>query len=192
MNWLYKHWYKSTIFLALPVFVFLILRVRETNFPLFLIWLQFVIYLLHQFEEYVLPGGFIAFFNTNLLGSSRVDFPLTIKASFWINIPLIFIAYPLSALLADYIDLSIGIWTAYFSIINAASHVGMFFKFGYNPGMVLSLSLNIPIGIYTVVYFYSENLISTPAQITGLLIGLLIQAVIMIYGFKVLKPQAKN
>ena len=100
-------------------------------------------------------------------------------------------AYPLSAILAGQVDISIGIWTAYFSIINAISHVGIYFKHRYNPGFFVSLFLNIPVGIYTIHYFNAQNLISINEQLIGLAIGLLIQAAVMIYGFKVLKPKVK-
>lgn len=191
MKWLYDHWFKSTIFIAIYMLMALFLFVFETDYPLFLIWIQFVVYLIHQFEEYILPGGFVAFLNQKTLGSPKSDFPADKKFSFWINIPIIYIGYPVSAILSGYIDLSIGIWMAYFSIINAMSHVGMFFKAGYNPGLFVSLFLNIPIGIYTVYYFASQNLISVNAQVIGLLIGLLVQGVVMMLGFKVLKPKIK-
>ena len=189
MTWLYDNWYRTTPFLAMYTLAFLLLFLWDTNFPLFLIWGQFVIYLLHQFEEYVLPGGFVAFFNKNVIGSKKNNFPLDDKASFWINIPIIFIAYPISAIVSGYIDISLGIWTAYFSVINAISHVGMFFKFRYNPGLIVSVCLNIPFGIYTIYYFQSQALISMQEQITGFSIGVSIQVVVMIYGFLILKPK---
>lgn len=192
MKWLYGNWYKSTIFLAVYLLIFLVIFLLETNFALFLIWIQFVVYLFHQFEEYIFPGGFVEFFNKKPLNSNKPNFPLDEKASFWINIPIIFIAYPFSAILAGYIDISIGIWTAYFSVINAISHVGMFFKFKYNPGLIVSTFLNIPVGLYTISYFYSQNLISINEQLIGLIIGLLIQGAIMTYGFKFLKPKVKQ
>lgn len=190
MHWLYDNWYKSTLFLAVYLLIFLILFVLQTDFALFLIWLQFIVYLIHQFEEYILPGGFVAFFNKNLLQSKMADYPLDKRASFWINIPIIFIAFPLSAILAGTLDISIGIWTAYFSVINAASHVGMSFKYKYNPGLLVSMFLNIPVGLYTIYFFASENLISFQHQLIGCGIGLLTQAAVMIFGFKVLKPKA--
>jgi hypothetical protein len=191
MKWLYENWYKSTIFIAIYMLILLFLFVFETDFPLFLIWIQFVVYLFHQFEEYVLPGGFLEFLNKKTLGSQKSDFPADKKFSFWINIPIIFIGYPLSAILSGHIDISIGIWTAYFSIINAMSHVGMFFKYRYNPGFFVSLFLNIPIGVYAIYYFASQNLISMNAQVIGLVIGLLVQGVVMMLGFKVLKPKIR-
>lgn len=168
-----------------------VLFVFETNYALFLIWMQFVVYLLHQFEEYVLPGGFVAFFNTKPLGSKQANFPLDEKASFWINIPIVFVAYPLSAIFAGCLDVSLGIWTAYFSVINAISHVGMFFKYRYNPGLVVSTFINIPVGVYTIYFFASQHLISGSAHLAGLAVGLFMQGAVMIYGFKVLKPKVK-
>ena len=191
MKWLLDNWYKSTIFLAVYTLIFLLLFTVESDFPIFLIWIQFVVYLLHQFEEYILPGGFVEFFNKKILGSQKNDYPLDKYASFWINIPIILIGFPASAILAGTIDISFGIWTAYFSVINAISHVGMFFKHKYNPGFFVSLFLNIPVGIYTIYYFANHNLISTKAQVIGLTIGLLVQFIVMVYGFKVLKPKIK-
>ena len=192
MKWLINNWYKSTLFLGVYTLIFLYLFVLKTDFALFLIWIQFVVYLFHQFEEYILPGGFVEFFNKKALGSTNNKFPLNDTASFWINIPIIFVAYPLSAVLAGSIDLSIGIWTAYFSIINALSHVGMYFKYRYNPGLIVSVFLNIPVGISTIYYFQTNHLISINEQLIGFSIGILTQAVVMIYGFKVLKPKLKK
>ncbi len=192
MKWLYNNWYKSTIFLAVYLLIFALIYLFKEDYALFLIWLQTIVYLLHQFEEYVLPGGFVKFFNTKPLGSKIDDFPLNIRSSFWINIPIIFIGFPLSAILAGYVNISIGLWTAYFSIINAISHVGMFFWFKYNPGLIVSLFLNIPIGVYTIYYFTSHNLASVDVNLVSLAIGLLIQASLMVYGFRILKPKIQK
>ena len=85
MKWLIENWNESTIFLAIYVLIMLICFVMKENFPLFLIWLQIPVYFLHQFEEYILPGGFMDFFNIKVLGSDKSDFPLNKKESFWIT-----------------------------------------------------------------------------------------------------------
>ena len=100
MNWLYNNWYKLTAPLALLISIPLFTNTYHEDFPLFLIWIQTVVYLIHQFEEYILPGGFVKFFNHKLLDSQYDDQPLDKVASFWINIPIIFVAFPLSAYLA--------------------------------------------------------------------------------------------
>lgn len=189
MSWLIANWPKSTIFLAIYTAILLTWYLMPTDFALYLIWIQVPVYFLHQFEEYVFPGGFMAFFNTRVLGSDRPDFPLDAVASFYINIPIIFVAFPLSALLAGRFGIAIGLWTAYFSVINAASHVGMFFKLGYNPGLFFSVVLNIPVGLYATGYFIVHDTVSWQAHAMSLLIGLGVQGALMVYGFRYLKPK---
>lgn len=191
MKWFIENWSKLTLFLAVYVTILLVLFVMKQDFALFLIWIQMPIYFIHQFEEYVLPGGFIAFFNTKLLGSTKTDFPLDKKKAFWINVPIVFICFPISAIFATQFDLSFGIWTAYFSIVNGIVHVGSFPKHRYNPGFLASLLLNIPVGAFTIYYFASHQIISLNAHIIGLFIALTVHGLLVFYGFKILKPQVK-
>lgn len=181
-SWLAEHWPKSTIFLAVYTFGILYLYLYKQNFALFLLWLQTLIYWLHQFEEYVYPGEFTKFANRKFLNSDHDDWPLTKTTSFWINIPIIFVAFPVSAVLAGIFGLSWGIWTAYFSILNALSHIRMFLRFGYNPGFFVSLFLNIPAAIFTIYFFYINSLIPISAQITGLFVALAVLGALMVWG----------
>lgn len=190
MKWVKENWPNSTVFLAVYVTILLVVFVMRHNFPLFLIWIHLPIYFLHQFEEYILPGGFLAFFNTKMLASSREDFPLDQNGSFMINVPIIFIGFLVSNILAtEFNILSLGLWAAYFSFINAFSHVVMFIKFGYNPGFVVSLFVNIPAAAYTIYYFAAYQTVSVKAQLISLLVGLTVQFAMMFWGFKILKPK---
>ena len=191
MKWLERNWPISTIFLAVYVTMMIVLFLRQ-DFPLFLIWAQLPVYFVHEFEEYILPGGFLAWFNHHVLGSSSDAWPLTTWGSLWINGLVIFIAFPIGGVLATEVGLSWGLWMAYFSIANSLSHVVMLFIFrSYNPGLVVSVLLNIPVGVYTIVYLTSHGLTSTVANIVALLIGIAVQAAIMFYGFAVLKPRVR-
>ena len=89
MSWLKENWPKSTIFLAVYSTIFIFLFVLEKDIALFLIWIQLPIYWLHQFEEFVFPGGFMETFNRQILGSDEREWPLSRKEVFWINIPII-------------------------------------------------------------------------------------------------------
>ena len=192
VEWLADHWPKTTVFLSIYSFAFFYLYLYEDNFLLFLIWLQSSVYWLHQFEEYVYPGGFAMFFNRNLLGSDRDDWPVTKMFSLWINIPIIFIAFPLSAVLAGIYGLGWGIWAAYFSILNAISHIVMFPRFGYNPGFVVSLLLNIPVGIFTVYTFINRGAITPAAHLAGILIAILVQGGLMVWGLGIMRRRVKS
>lgn len=170
----------------------MLLFLSKSNFALFLIWVQTPVYFLHQFEEYVYPGGFRQFFNVKALGSDDPNFPVTDAVSFWINVPLIFVAFPVSAILAGQVGLSKGIWTAYFSVINGLSHVGMFAMHRYNPGFAVSVVVNIPVGLFTIGYFVSRDLISLNGHVAGFAVALALQVGLMVYGLAVLKPKIAN
>ena len=190
MKWLYDHWMKATPFLAFYSFILITLYIKDKC--LYLIWLQTIIYWSHEFEEYIFPGGFLDFFNKHMMGSSGGEFPLSKIGSFWINIPLVYISMPFSAVLAHFFGYEYGLWTAYFSILNASSHVVMFFIFGkkYNPGLVASVCLNIPFGIYAICII--GPLLSAKANILSVIFGIIAQLSMMIYGFGFLKPLVKE
>lgn len=190
MKWLYDHWMKATPFLAFYSFIFISLYVNDKN--LYFIWLQTIIYWIHEFEEYIFPGGFLDFFNKHMMGSDGGEFPLSKVGSFWINIPLVYISMPLAAVLAHFFGIEYGLWTAYFSILNASSHVVMFFIFGfkYNPGLVASICLNIPFGIYAI--YLIGPFLSLKANILSIIFGIIAQISMMIYGFGFLKPLVKK
>lgn len=192
IDWLADHWPKATIFLASYTFAFLFLYLYKKDFLLFLIWLQTPVYWLHQFEEYVFPGKFVDFFNRNVLKSDKDDWPVTKMFALWVNVPIIFIAFPLSATLAGIYGLSWGIWTAYFSVLNALSHVVVLARSGYNPGSVVSLTLNIPVGVYTIYIFFDKGAITPVAHMIGLVIALLVQGAIMVWGLGVLKRRLRE
>ncbi len=194
LNWLYEHWMKSTPFLALYTFVLIWLYVKDADFGLFLIWLQCPFYWAHEYEEYVAPGGFLKFFNMGPLGSTRPDKPLTKGGTFWINFPLMYVLLPLSGILSHYLGTDWGLWTAYYSMLNASAHVVMFFIYGckYNPGLVISVLLNIPLGVYTVWYFISNGLVTTEVNIVSIIVGFVAQFSMMVYGFAFLVPQSKR
>jgi len=68
----------------------------------------------------------------------------------------------------------------------------MFAKLGYNPGFIVSLLLNIPVGIYAIVYLSAHDLVSPTVHVVSAGIGLAVQAGLMIYGFGVLKPRLRT
>lgn len=188
-KWLEDNWAKATPFLAMYMGILLVLFVLPQDFALFLIWIQMVVYLLHQTEEYLLPGGFMRFFNHKMLGSPDDDWPLTKRVSLLINVPVIFLAYPVTAILATLFGYGIGVWLMYFSIINALSHMVMALRFrAYNPGTVVSACLNIPVGVYSAWYFAANGIVGTSAHVAGLVIALAVQGAVMVWGFRIMKP----
>ena len=78
------------------------------------------------------------------------------------------------------------------TLLNAMSHVGMFFRLGYNPGFVVSLLLNIPVGVYTLITFFNKGMLTSIEHITGAVIALLIQGSLMVWGLVFLRKRVKQ
>lgn len=118
---------------------------------MFLVWVQFAVYLLHQAEEHFWPGGFKQFINKRIFHSTVPDSPFDEVDVFWINIPFIWILFPLAAVIAQHSDCAIGSFLPVFGMVNATTHIiAWLLKRCYNPGLVVSLLLNIPTGFYTL------------------------------------------
>ena len=170
MKWLVNNWYKATIFAAIYSLLFIFLFVYKQDFALFLIWLHVPVYLLHETEEFVFPGGFPEMMTEMLVGKGHeVSYALK-KAGFWINVPFIFFGFPFVAALATLLGLSWGMYVVYFTLIATFPHLisAVKDKRFYNPGMFVSIFLNLPVSIYTIYYFASHNLIPVSAHMIGL------------------------
>jgi hypothetical protein len=168
-EYLYHHWADSTLFIALGMIV--VLLPLSPNIPLYLllIWLQFPVYLVHEFEEHVYPGKFKEYINKNVFHSPVADFPLSAANVFWINILAIWILFPLSAILATLISPQFGVLLPIFGLFNATLHIiFLFIKRCYNPGSFVSIFLNYPTGIYTL-YVLAQNNIITLLNLTSVI-----------------------
>lgn len=168
MDWLYKNWSKLSLGLVLVLTLLIFVFIKPSNTLLFLIWIQIPIYLLHQFEEHS-RNGFKNYVNKKVFNVEDGSYPLNDKNIFWINIPIIWILMPLFAILSSLNPL-IGLWIPFFGIINSLSHVIFsIVNKEYNPGILVSLILGIPVGAYALIIFYSTLQISY--LFTGLSLG---------------------
>jgi hypothetical protein len=150
-KYLYEHWAESTLFMAISLMVLLLSSFTTTPWVILLIWFQFPVYLIHQFEEHVYPGHFKEFINRVIFHSPDKNEPLSTKAVFWINILAIWFLFPIGAICAQNISPEFGVLLPIFGLFNATLHILMFFiKKCYNPGLFVSLTLNYPKGIYTL------------------------------------------
>ena len=111
-----------------------------------LYWLNLAILMLHEFEEYVFPGGFKEFANTKTFFSMPDSSPTkTISEKLIVSINLgIWVVMIIGALMAN-IAPWLGLGMIIFNFINIFGHLIIFQKKvkGYNPGMVTAF-LMIP------------------------------------------------
>ena len=139
-KWLKRDWAKAGFILAIFLLVFLFVFVRKEDFVIFILLLQTPLYMLHQSEEYVFPGGFGKFFNTDIFKLETEDKPLDQDFIFYVNIILIWIALPLFGLLSIK-NYQYGLWIPYFSFFAGVAHIILAIKArkSYNPGLIVSL-----------------------------------------------------
>jgi hypothetical protein len=180
VNWLYKNWAKLSVLLAIILTIFIIVFIKTENTVLFLIWIQIPVYLLHQFEEHA-RNGFKNYINKKVFKVQEGDFPLNDKNIFWINIPIIWILMPTFAVLSS-INMMFGLWIPYFAVLNSLSHVIFSIRNReYNPGLIVSLILGIPVGAYALIVFYSNIAVPTIISILSIFFALLLH--IIIFGY---------
>jgi hypothetical protein len=172
MNWLYKNWAKLSFLLAIIVTIFIFVFIKTEN--------SVPIYLLHQFEEHRW-NGFKNYINKKVFNVQKGDFPLNDKNIFWINIPIIWILMPIFAGLSS-INIMFGLWIPFFAVFNSLSHVIFSIQnWEYNPGLIVSLILGIPVGTYALITFYSYIAVSAIISIISIFFALLLHIIIFSY-----------
>lgn len=162
MKFLNNHWYDLCGILAIPAIVVAIIFYDNMETLQFLALLNFIVILIHQFEEYRFPGGGQALPNTVRGGDAIPDrYPLNQQSAMAGNLFVSIVMYTLPIFFPHVIWLSLVP-----IIIGCLLQVGMHviigavkFKLYYNPGMFAVLFGHVPIGIYYFWYTISNGLI---------------------------------
>ncbi|BDZ31993.1 HXXEE domain-containing protein [Lactiplantibacillus brownii] len=126
--------------------------------------------LVHQFEEYGLPGGFPSIFNIAVNGEKNVPERYPLNAN-QVMINNVFMAYPFYILAilfpgAIWYGL-IQVGQGMVQIVNHGFYNNFKLKSFYNPGEASVVLLHWPLGIYYIWYVVSNQL-ATP---TDLIVG---------------------
>lgn len=182
-RWLKKDWAKTGFILSIFLFVFLTVFVRKDDFIAFIILLQTPLYMLHQTEEYIFPGGFGKYFNTKIFNLESVDKPVDQNFIFFVNVILIWILLPLFGLLTT-IDYRYGLWIPYFSFFAGIAHVLLAIKAKrvYSPGLIVSLLINIPVGLWSILFLINKGILKDFFLNPHILIGFGLNALLPILG----------
>ncbi len=174
-SWLHAHWQCGTPFLAIYTLFFLLLFVYPQDTPLFWIWICLPVYFAHQCEEYLWPGGFVATLTlrfSNRHGSDTDTPILSAREAYWINVGIIWVLFPASAVAAMTVDPIWGLWVPCFTILNGMSHIIAWVQdHRYNPGLMASLFLNIPVGTAAIINLRDAGIGSTGAWAVATLIA---------------------
>lgn len=182
-QWLKKEWAKVGFILSISLLIFLFVFVRNSDFVVFILLLQTPLYMLHQTEEYIFPGGFGKYFNTRIFKLETENEPVDENFIFFVNIILIWIALPLFGLLST-LDYRLGLWIPYFSFFAGISHIVLAIKAKklYSPGLIVSLLINIPVGLWSILYLINHGIISSFFLNYHILIGLGLNGLLPVLG----------
>ncbi|WAI02538.1 HXXEE domain-containing protein [Methanogenium organophilum] len=184
-SWLHTHWQDGTPFLAIYTTIFLLIFVWPQGTPAFWIWICLPVYFTHQFEEYLWPGGFMAMLTQRFSTQHGTDpnVPLlTDREAYWINVGIIWVLFTVSAVFAMVIDPAWGLWVPCFTVLNGLSHAAAWIPdHQYNPGLAVSLALNIPVGTIAALILISSGIGSVLAWTASILIAVGLMAFIARY-----------
>ena len=192
-KWLKQDWAKTGFILSIFLLVFLFIFVRKYDLVIFVLLLQTPLYMLHQTEEYIFPGGFGKFFNTQIFKLDVEEGPLDQTRIFFINIIVVWIAMPLFGLLSI-IDYQFGLWIPYFSFFAGIAHILLAIRAGklYNPGMLVSLFINIPVGLWSILFLINNGVLNHFFFNIHIVIGFGLNALLPIMGVMMYKRYQRS
>lgn len=172
MHFLRTHWYDLGLGFAALIGAAL-LAFQPQGLTLIL-WISLASLLVHQFEEYRLPGTFPGMMNRVMAASTEPDrYPLNANTALIVNATVGWLAYLLAAVFGGR-AIWLGIAAILVSVGNFVAHTFLFNLRGktiYNAGMLTSIVLFLPISGY-FFYFVASHRMATPADwVVGLLLG---------------------
>ena len=170
MKFYRRHWYDvgCILFLALA-FSAGYWGQKVSHIQAILIY-SFMALLVHQYEEYVAPGGFPGIFNIAVLGERQVPerYPANENQILITNVFLAYTFYIAAIVWPGLIWL--GLAQVLFGMLQLVVHgivVNAKLKSFYNPGLASAIFLHWPIGIYYIHYVVTHQLASTRDLILG-------------------------
>jgi len=190
MEYLYKNWAKAGGIVA-PFLILLLFFNSKVDIGSYwwFFWLNIPLYMIHQFDEYVYPGGFKEFVNELQTKEKNSNFPLNDKNTFYINIVFIWILYPLLTVIGSLFNfVLLPAITIMVTVINSILHVIVAIKMRKpNPGFFASLFINLPMGLYVLIYLVLFQIINGFELIIIIVIGFILHSLLFVFVFRLKK-----
>jgi hypothetical protein len=133
-----------------------------------------VIYMLHQIEEHLWPGGFRQYTNAHVFKSGNDDWPVDAGGVALVNIGYVWLPVAAAALFPQALRWVGLIWIG-LTLINAITHIVTSIRFrGYNPGLVTAIVLFVPFTVWVLLREASRGLLSDADVGLIVLLGVLL------------------
>ncbi|MGG2091795.1 HXXEE domain-containing protein [Bacillus sp. S13(2024)] len=170
MNFLRRHWYNVGLVVAIVSSIYLIFVWGDMEVLQRILFMNFIVLLLHQFEEYGFPGGEPAIMNIALQPSTTPNrYPLNQNSAMITNVVIVYIMYLVPVFFSDVIWL--GLAPMLFGMMQFMVHgimtpkkLGQF----YNPGLGAVVLGHIPLAIYYIYYIHSNGIVTGWDWIVGI------------------------
>jgi hypothetical protein len=171
LNLVSADWQKALpVLIVIGIVVWLVLFRATPTTEQALFAALLIIYMIHQIEEHLWPGGFRQFANARVFKSGDDDWPVSEGGVALVNVGYVWLPILLAALFPGPLRwLGLG-WVG-LTLINGISHIVTSIRFrGYNPGLVTSIVLFLPFTIWMLAREVSAGLL-TGWQVVALLIA---------------------
>lgn len=133
-----------------------------------------VIYMVHQIEEHLWPGGFRQFANAHVFESGQDDWPVTKGGVALVNIAYVWLPLGLAALFPGplrWLGLS---WVG-LTLINAIIHLVTTARLRiYNPGLITAILLFLPVTVWMLAKAVMNGTLSGWQVLLILVLGVLL------------------
>jgi hypothetical protein len=163
LKFMRNHWYDVCGVLAMLSTILFFVFLKQLDTLRMLVSLNFIVILVHQFEEYRFPGGGQAIANCLRRGEFVYDrYPLNQNNAMCGNLFTAFMMYLIPVFFPNVLWL--GIVPAVFGLMQLIPHtiIGpVNLKTLYTPGFASTVFGHTPIGIYYLYYIISNNLVVT-------------------------------
>lgn len=160
MTFFRRHWYEVGAVVAVGTAVWLIVGWQDLGVLQRLLLLNFIVLLVHQYEEYGWPGGEPAIMNMVLQPSTAPDrYPLNQNSAMLVNVLLAYSFYLVPVFFPTVIWL--GLAPVLMGILQFIVHgvvTNVKLKSLYNPGLAAVVLGHIPIGICYIYYAHAQQL----------------------------------
>jgi len=190
INFYRNNWYYLTIiaFVILSFYMGFWGTARLSHIQTILMF-SFMALLVHQFEEYVLPGGGPIVINKIYYGEKENfrRFPGNLQSTMIVNTSA-YVFYIAAIIWPQFIWLGLG--TMFFNLFQFIGHgiqMNREMKTWYNPGLATVIFLFIPLSIYYMVFVVTNHLLTGWDWLGGALtfiIATILTVILPVQGFK--------
>lgn len=185
-----RNWFDAGVILGLILVISWIAFRPDLETMQLILWVSLLTLFLHQFEEWRWPGWFAGMLNIGLFRSDDPDrYPLNSSSGMIVNVVVGWGGYVLAALLWSH-ALWLGVATFLVSIGNCCFHLIFMpirLRIPYNPGMVTSLLLFLPVTVWFFVEGAHSGLLTAGDLAIGIPLGIVLNTLGVIGVIELLK-----